>query len=56
MEEVPENENLNKENEDVPNNVDMDEEDENEMIEEMEDVKRNFARAMEDYTAKVLEL
>ena len=56
VEEVPENENLNKENEDVPNNVDMDKEDENEMIEEMEDVKRNFAKAMEDYTAKVLEL
>ena len=40
----------------MPNNVDMDKEDENEMIEEMEDVKRNFAKAMEDYTAKVLEL
>ena len=50
------NENLNDQLADEVGDVDMDEEDENEKQEEMEDVKRNFVKAMEDYTAKVLEL
>ena len=48
--------NLNDQLADEVGDVDMDEEDENEKQQEMEDVKRNFVKAMEDYTAKVLEL
>ena len=43
-------------NQDEAEDFDMDEEDEHAKKEEMEAVKRNFVKAMEDYTAKVLEL